>query len=263
MSDKYTNVSNVGESRIKREWEMIGTELAKWEFDKSVAPVFNQHVRQSVPCYELFHKMIKDFSVFFVEPNTNVIDIGTSTGECLLNVVNATSHRDNVTYIGVDESYDMIKVAESNVQKLEGTKDNDLTPFVLLTNEDVLSVDYNNTSLVTSVLVAQFISIEKRKKLFNKIYNGLNEGAAFILVEKVLDENSYISDMYNQLYMDFKLSEGLDKAHLYDKSASLRGVMKPTTLEQNLIMLNNAGFKYQNISTFFKYNNFAGIIAIK
>jgi len=37
--------------------------------------------------------------------------------------------------------------------------------------------------------------------------------------------------------------------------------MNPITLEENLTMLQNAGFKEQEV--FFKYGNFVGILAIK
>ena len=67
--------------------------------------------------------------------------------------------------------------------------------------------------------------------------------------------------MYNDLYYDFKRENGLTDTEIIDKNVSLRGVQKCLTVEENLQLMWNVGFRKTDI--FLKYNNFVGIIAIK
>ena len=83
----------------------------------------------------------------------------------------------------------------------------------------------------------------------------------FIIVEKIKSQIVDIHDIYNDLYYDFKRQQGLTDKEIIDKNVSLRGIMKPMTMEENLTLLKEVGFKKTDI--FFKYNNFVGIMAIK
>ena len=56
----------------------------EWKFNKEVAECFDAHVRKSVFMYEEFHNCIIKMSRFFIEDNTNILDVGTSTGELLM-----------------------------------------------------------------------------------------------------------------------------------------------------------------------------------
>lgn len=47
----------------------------------------------------------------------------------------------------------------------------------------------------------------------------------------------------------------------FAKSRAIRGVLQPYTVDENIQMLQEAGFR--DIDTFFKWNNFVGFIAIK
>ena len=40
-----------------------------WRFNDEVVKVFDEHVKKSVPLYQLFHKDILDMSVYFVQNN--------------------------------------------------------------------------------------------------------------------------------------------------------------------------------------------------
>lgn len=221
-------------------------EKYNWQFNGEVTKQFEEHVRQSVPFYQEIHKLVTKLSGWFIENGTNIYDLGTSKGEVLKNLNN--TYDKNLRLIGVDNSKEMIEALEGEQLNFE------------LLHKDIEDVYFKNASLITSVLTLQFISLSKRKNIITNIYDGLNDGGAFILVEKIKG-NLTTNDIWNDLYHDFKLENGLSKKHIYDKSRSLRGVMKPLTLNQNLEMLNNAGFSETDI--FFKWNNFVGIIAIK
>ena len=72
-----------------------------WRFDEKVVGVFDEHVNNSVPLYKLFHENIVNMSVYFTQLNTNIIDIGTSTG-VLLNKLYEINKSRNVNCTGIN-----------------------------------------------------------------------------------------------------------------------------------------------------------------
>ena len=125
---------------------------------------------------------------------------------------------------------------------------------------DAVNYDYTNSSVITAMLSLQFIQKNDRKKLLNKIYKEINDDGCLFIVEKIKSEIPDIHDIYNDLYYDFKRNN-LDDNDILDKNQSLRGIMKPLTLSENIENLRNVGF--EKIDVFMKYNNFVGIMAIK
>jgi tRNA (cmo5U34)-methyltransferase len=218
----------------------------KWEFNEEVAQCFDKHVRQSVFMYEEFHNSIVNMSKFFIEDNTNILDVGTSTGELLMKL----PYNPTCRYIGIDTEKGMINKAQ---EKLEDKYE--------LQVGDILNYNIVNCSLITMVLVLQFIKNKDKESALQNIYNSLNEGGAFIFVDKIKTPVLDIHDMYNDLYYDFKRENGLTDTEIIDKNVSLRGVQKCLTVEENIQLIKNVGFK--NLDIFLKYNNFVGIIALK
>jgi tRNA (cmo5U34)-methyltransferase len=153
-------------------------------------------------------------------------------------------------YIGIDTEEGMINKAQ---EKLEDKYE--------LQVGDILNYNIVNCSLITMVLVLQFIKNKDKELALQNIYNSLNEGGAFIFVDKIKTPVLDIHDMYNDLYYDFKRENGLTDTEIIDKNVSLRGVQKCLTVEENLQLMWNVGFRKTDI--FLKYNNFVGIIAIK
>ena len=218
----------------------------KWEFNEEVAQCFDEHVRQSVFMYDEFHKSIIKMSNWFIEDNTNILDVGTSTGELLMKL----PYNPTCRYIGIDTEEGMINKAQ---EKLEDKYE--------LQVGNILNYNIVNCSLITMVLVLQFIKNKDKELALQNIYNSLNEGGAFIFVDKIKTPILDIHDMYNDLYYDFKRENGLTDTEIIDKNVSLRGVQKCLTVEENLQLMWNVGFRKTDI--FLKYNNFVGIIAIK
>ena len=218
----------------------------KWEFNEEVARCFDKHVRQSVFMYEEFHNSIINMSKFFIEDNTNILDVGTSTGELLMKL----PYNPTCRYIGIDTEKGMINKAQ---EKLEDKYE--------LQVGNILNYNIVNCSLITMVLVLQFIKNKDKESALQNIYNSLNEGGAFIFVDKIKTPVLDIHDMYNDLYYDFKRENGLTDTEIIDKNVSLRGVQKCLTVEENIQLMKNVGFK--NLDIFLKYNNFVGIIALK
>ena len=230
---------------------------ADWTFGKEIVPIFDEHVRKNVPMYDEIHRLITDISGWFIEDNTTVYDIGTSTGEVIWNLTGNYPTK-TCAYVGIDNSTDMFaKVMELHKQK--ESQGHSIT-FLEKDIQDS-EVCLHNASLITSVLTLQFIPKANRSDVLRKIYEGLRTGGGFILVEKVIGMNAHFNEMWVELYHELKLRNGMTEKEIMDKARSIRGVLQPLTLEENITLLKEAGFT--NIDVFFKWTNFAGIVAMK
>lgn len=223
--------------------------IGNWTFKGEIAKDFDKHVRASVPLYDTIQNLILGISYFFIRENSKVVDLGHSTGETILNLKRNINKPFKI--IGIDSSQKMIIEAKN---KLSGIND------VELINADIIDLKLPKADLVISNLTMQFISIKNRKKVINNIYNSLNEGGAFIMVEKVILPRGDYQNIYTQLYSDFKERQGFNDKEIRDKDKSLRSVLVPLESNENKKILNSAGFK---VEEFFRYLNFVGYLAIK
>lgn len=220
-----------------------------WVFDESIVTQFDDHVRQSVPLYELFHKSLIELSRFFIRKDSEIIDIGTSTGFFIKSLYDTALNRGN-SFIGVD-----IESAMIDECRYRHSDDN-----ILFINADAIDIEYYNASVVSLILVLQFLDKAKRIKLLKKIYNEIDEDSCLLIVEKIRTTDTVMNDAYNDLYYDFKLSQGLSPEEILKKNMTLRGVMKPLTLEENIKILTDIGFR---VDVNVKFNNFVSMVAIK
>ena len=220
-----------------------------WKFDEAIVKIFDEHVRKSVPMYELFHSNIIDMSKYFIKKNTSIIDLGTSTGYFINAIHDEGLGRGN-KFIGVDIEKAMIDECK------ERYKSKDIE-FI---HNSAIDIDYSNASVITMILLLQFMEKEERIKLLKKIYDEIETGTALFVVEKIKTQNLDIHDIYNDLYYDFKRNMGLTDTEIIDKNVSLRGMMKPLEISEVMQIFKDIGFKV-DISV--KFNNFISIIAVK
>jgi len=81
------------------------------------------------------------------------------------------------------------------------------------------------------------------------------------MVEKVRGPDARFQDIFNQIYVEYKLSKGYSPNQIVNKSNSLKGILEPFSSKANIDMLKRSGFK--DINTVFKYSCFEGYLAIK
>lgn len=230
---------------------MITAIHGEWRFDEEVAQNFESHVRKSIPFYEEIQRMIVEMSEWFVRDNTTVYDIGSATGETISRL-SCQHYRKNVNFVGIETSEPMVKVARQKCT----------APEAHFIHRDAVNVaGFPDASLITVVFTLHFLTRTDRKKLLRKAYQGLIEGGVLIVVDKIQSECPFLEGLWMELYWDFKERQGLDNMMIRQKAKSLRGVLTPLPLSQNINMLKNAGF--ENVECFFKWYNFAGLIAVK
>ena len=110
-------------------------------------------------------------------------------------------------------------------------------------------------------LVLQFISPEARTTILKACYECIAPGGVLFLVEKLTCTEPELEILFTKLYYDYKRRQGYSDEEIVNKAISLNGVLRPLSLTENQSLLKEAGFEKQDL--FFRWYNFAGIIAIK
>jgi tRNA (cmo5U34)-methyltransferase len=231
--------------------ESISADNARWSFS-GVADSFEEHVTKSVPLYSEGHSLICRYSDFFVTDSSVIYDIGCSAGTLIRKLLNWHGQRADLRIFGIDPIADMIAKA-----KELGDRDHRAQYII----DSVVTVDLLPCDLAISYYTMQFIHPKTRQDAFNKIYNSLNWGGAFILFEKVRGPDARFQDYAAQLYNDFKLERGFTEENIVNKTRSLKGILEPFSTQGNIELLKRAGFV--DIMTICKWVCFEGFLAVK
>ena len=138
------------------------------------------------------------------------------------------------------------------------TDGDDRASFV---NDDLVTCSLEKSTMIVSYYTMQFINPRDRQNVFNKVYEALEWGGAFVLFEKVRAPDARFQDIMAQLYIDFKFDQGFDDVEILGKQRSLKGVLEPFSTQGNLDLLKRAGFT--DMMTIMKSVSFEGFLAIK
>lgn len=225
-----------------------------FKFDASVVNVFDDMVVRSVPFYLEFQRMITEIARDYALPQTSLYDLGCSTGTTMISLNKVLDH--SIKFVGLDNSTEMLDVCRSNFQKENFTR-----PFDLQFKDLNKPFEIENATVVVLCLALQFIRPVYRFKLLQLVYEQLNHGACLILVEKVLAEEPNFNKVMIKYYYDFKRRNNYDDMEISQKREALENVLIPYKLSENIEMLMEA--RFCSIETFFKWYNFAGIVAFK
>jgi len=231
--------------------EGIAAVNAGWSFAGEAAANFATHVRRSVPRYEEGHAIVCKLSDFFVRDDSVAYELGTSVGELLAKL--AARHEQRGTrWIGIDVERDMVERAEEAVSPY---------PRARAELADTIAYDFEKSDLVVAYYCLQFVPPKHRQNVIKAIYEALEWGGAFIWFEKVRASDARFQDIFNLLYIDYKLEQGYAPDEIVAKARSLKGVMEPFSSEGNRDLLARAGFV--DVLPVFKHLCFEGVLAIK
>ncbi|MGZ2749381.1 methyltransferase domain-containing protein [Burkholderia stagnalis] len=225
---------------------------ASWTFTGNVADTFVDHVRRSVPYYDAGHDLVCQLSDFFCHGDSVCYEIGVSTGQLLRRLAEHHASKPGIKWVGIDPVESMIAKARQHCVEV---------PNIALEVGDARLYDFEQSDLIVSFYCIQFIPPKDRQDVFNRIYERLNWGGAFILFEKVRAPDARFQDMVVSLYNDYKRREGFSADEILNKTASLKSVLEPFSTEGNLGLLKRAGFV--DVTTVMKYLCFEGFLAIK
>lgn len=222
-----------------------GKKIIDYHFSFATSPEgFDEHIKNSIEGYEVLNDNIVSISKYFVEPGTNIYDLGCSTGS-LINALQKNNIGLGGTYYGIELCHDFKQIPNDKI---------------LYVHEDIRESELFEASFITCIFTLQFIPQVFRQGILDKIYEALNPGGGFVLAEKILANNSKIQEILTFTHYDFK-SQFFDSNEILDKERTLRSMLKPCYLEELVSMLYKAGFK--EVQTFWQSYLFVGILAIK
>lgn len=225
---------------------------AGWSFGADVPETFVSHVSRSVPLYEQGHSLICQLSDFFCDDGSVCYELGVSTGELLRKLAEHNQAKPDARWIGLDVEAKMVARASEHCAGIRSIE---------VLNEDIRLYPYKPCDMIVSYYCIQFVPARDRQALFDRIYESLNWGGAFILFEKVRAPDARFQDLMVALYNDYKLAQGFTPDEIMSKSRSLKGVLDPFSTEGNLGLIKRAGFV--DVMTILKYVCFEGFLAIK
>ena len=257
LRSKYKTKYLEIEERMEKD-NIFDNKLSKikdFKFNQEVANVFDDMVSRSIPFYDEIHRIILDIARHHLGDNNTIIDLGCSTGTTIyLLETLLKKHKQNAHFIGIDNSQDMLNKCEEKLSKHK------------VRNFELLCQDLNQTELPKSNFVImnytlQFLSPSSRVTLLTKIFESLEKGSVFILTEKIKTNNKEVNNLLIDLYYDFKRRNGYSELEISQKREALENVLRPSTAEQNIELLQTAGFN--KTETLFRWYNFACFIGIK
>jgi tRNA (cmo5U34)-methyltransferase len=223
----------------------------QFEFDESVATVFDDMLQRSVPFYEQSMQLVVDLLALSIEEGDVITDLGCSTASMLLNIEQKVAKK--VTYIGVDNAPAMLDQARKKIMAYGST--------ISLVEADILNYAIQPSNIILTNYTLQFIRPLDRVGLVQKIYDALEESGRFIFSEKVISEDKQLNKQMIDLYYAYKQDQGYSAYEIMQKREALENVLIPYSEEENKKMMREVGF--QHIETLFRWNNFVTFIAIK
>ena len=228
--------------------------IHRFRFDEQVAEVFPDMIQRSIPGYQTILDTLGIFTQKFATPDANYYDLGCSLGAA------TQAMRRNINYPGgtiyaIDNSEAMLKRCQQHVNAFNYT-----TPVKFI-NGDINMLTIENAAIVVLNFTLQFLTLEQRQPLLNKIYQGLKPGGLLFLSEKLFFRNSEMNELLTNLYHDFKRRNGYSDLEISQKRSALENVLRPDTLDTHYQRLKTAGFNTFN--TWYQQLNFCSLIAVK
>ena len=229
--------------------EKLGNE--PFRFDDSVAMVFPDMLKRSIPGYAASIEAIGSLAARYVRPDTNCYDLGCSLGAATL-AMHQGIRAEGCRIIAVDSSEAMIEKCRT---VLAGNSE------IEVRLADIRDVAIENASMVVMNYTLQFLDPDARDDMLRRIADGMVEGGLFLLSEKVVDENAHMEDLLVDLHHEHKRRNDYSELEISRKRAALENVLIPETVGIHRERLANAGFSHSAV--WLRYFNFVSIVAIR
>ena len=223
----------------------------KFEFDEAVASVFDDMLSRSVPFYDEVRRLIISLILAEEADGKKVLDLGSSTAKFLLEL--SGKMQTAMQLKGIDNSQAMLDRARQKSQAFGAELE--------LEYADMLSYPYRDEDIVVANYTLQFIRPMQRTVLVQKICDGMKEGGLFIFSEKVIFGDKRLDKQMIDIYYDYKKAQGYSEYEIAQKREALENVLIPFTIEENVQMCRDAGFR--QVDTIFQWANFVTFLVKK
>lgn len=217
----------------------------KFAFNAKVAAVFDDMISRSVPGYENIQEISAQLAIEALNRPGAVYDLGCSTGTSLLRIAQKIKERRMVDprfargchLIGIDSSADMIKRAQEKITAF------DCDELITALQADIRVADISDARVILSHYTLQFLPPAARIKILKDAHHSLIEDGLFIFSEKVRHLSPTLEKSLTIAHEQYRQQNGYSMVEIIRKREALENVLVPFTLEQNLSLLHEAGFK--------------------
>ena len=229
-------------------------DISPFEFNETVASVFDDMITRSVPHYKEIIEHQSRLTAKFYKAGTKIYDLGCSNGNFTAEFISEMGEK-NFELIAVDNSAPMLEFFKNRISGFIGYQR--VTPVL----SDIMDIEFERSSVVIANLTLQFIPVEVREKLIKKIYDSLVPGGIFLITEKTVNSDRELADLQQEFYYRLKEENGYSKIEITRKREALENVLIPETVEAHMKRFKNAGFSAVEI--WFKWFHFAAFICRK
>ena len=229
-----------------------------FRFNETVARVFPDMLRRSIPGYEASIEAIGSLAARYVRPGTTCYDLGCSLGAATLAMRHGIAEP-CCRVVAVDSSPAMIARCRELVT--EDDRLNGPETEVDVVESDICDMSFANASMIVLNYTLQFVPSGDRDALLQRICEGLNEGGILVLSEKVVDTDPQMEQLLVDLHHEHKRRNHYSELEIARKRAALENVLVPETVAAHRARLERAGFSRSAV--WLRYFNFVSIIAIR
>ncbi len=229
-----------------------------FRFNASVAQVFPDMLKRSIPGYAASIEAIGSLAARYVQAGSNCYDLGCSLGAATL-AMRQGIRESGCHIVAIDSAPAMIErckeiIAEDDRQSAAPTT-------VDVVEGDIREAHIENASMVVLNYTLQFLDLGDRDAVIQRIYQGMNEGGLLVLAEKVVDENPKMESLLVDLHHEHKRRNDYSALENSRKRAALENVLIPESVAAHRQRLAGAGFSHTAV--WLRYFNFVSIIAFR
>ncbi len=218
-------------------------DLVDFAFDDSVATVFPDMIRRSVPGYDLVVPMSGLLASRHLEAGDRCYDLGCSLGATSLAVLERVGDLD-IEIVAVDSSPAMLERARERVTD----------PRVRFVEADICDVPIDDAGAVIMNYTLQFVPLRDRATLLARIRGGVGARGCLVVSEKVETNDADVA-----LHVEYNRANGYSELEISQKRQALENVMIPEPIDTHLQRFTHAGFSSARV--WFRCLNWASFIA--
>ncbi len=223
-------------------------------FNDRVVEVFDDMLDRSVPFYRQVISATAQLLDRLLSDGDEIIDLGCSTGTALIELSRLLNHK-KLAYTGVDNSPAMLEKARLKAELYSKSS------FFTFIEQDITQLHCPDTDAFILNYTLQFIRPMQRANFVRHLFDSLRPGGVLVLSEKTITKDTRLNREFIDIYHDFKKEMGYSELEIAKKREALENVLIPFSVDENLTMLDQAGFS--SVQTFFQWFNFTSFIAVK
>jgi tRNA (cmo5U34)-methyltransferase len=217
-----------------------------WEFTPEVVGVFDDHVRQSVPHYDVIQDLVATASDWLLPAGGVYVDLGASTGTTAGIILDRHPDRDATAWL-YDDQPDMLARAREKLAAYGGRVE------TVEARIETGPLKHAGADLTTCLWTLQFLPLAARVDALRLAREASKPSGAILIAEKVRPVDARWAEIANDCSHDWKADHGIPDAAIRAKARALRGVLRPLPADTLVSLMSVAG--WTNIDVIFRWHS--------